>query len=143
MYLPGHFTEERIEVLAELVRRHPFATLVSLDGDGLIAALQVLAVLRTEDKPLSELAHAFDPVPQILQNVKFARGAKPLDSDAVKDAIARAEATLTGSQGRLLVRASGTEPVIRVMAEGDDADKVRAIVAGICDTIDKAARAAS
>jgi len=110
-------------------------------GDGLIAALQVLAVLRASDKPMSEIAHAFDPVPQILQNVKFHKDARPLDNAGVKAAIEKAETLLANADGRLLVRASGTEPVIRVMAEGDDEAKVKSIVAEICATIDAAARA--
>lgn len=104
-------------------------------GDGLIAALQVLAVLKAGDAPLSRLAHAFDPVPQVLQSVKFAKGARPLDDAGVKAAIDRAE-KLLANDGRLLVRASGTEPVIRVMAEGDDETKVRSIVTEICACID-------
>ncbi|MBU6236042.1 MAG: phosphoglucosamine mutase [Alphaproteobacteria bacterium] len=109
-------------------------------GDGLIAALQVLAVMRTENRPMSELAKSFSPVPQILQNVKFAKGIKPLDNASVKSSIETAEKQLT-NDGRLLVRASGTEPVIRVMAEGDDEAKIRGIVNEICATIERAAKA--
>lgn len=108
-------------------------------GDGLMAALQVLAVLKTEGETMSELAHAFDPVPQILQNVKFAKGAKPLDDTSVKKVIEKAEKSLA-NDGRLLVRASGTEPVIRVMAEGDDETKIRGIVSEICETIETATK---
>ena len=110
-------------------------------GDGTIAALQVLAALVESGKPASELLHQFDPVPQLLKNVRFdakASGGKPLDKQAVKDAIAHAETRLSG-RGRLVIRPSGTEPVIRVMAEGDDADEVQQVVDTICDAVRKAA----
>jgi phosphoglucosamine mutase len=103
-------------------------------GDGLIAALQVLAVLKGEGKRMSELARTFDPVPQILESVRFAAGKKPLENDTVKAAIDKAGRDLE-KQGRLLVRASGTEPVIRVMAEGDDEAQVRQAVTDVCDRI--------
>jgi len=102
-------------------------------GDGLIAALQVLAELVTSGKPASELLRLFEPVPQLLKNVRFATGA-PLDDARVKDAIAQAEAALAG-KGRLLIRKSGTEPLIRVMAEGDDAALVHAQVDMVCDAV--------
>ncbi|MFT3998493.1 MAG: phosphoglucosamine mutase [Asticcacaulis sp.] len=95
-------------------------------GDGLIAALQVLAVLVESGRPMSELARQFEPVPQLLKNVRFT-GDNPLNREEVKQAIADGEAMLKGS-GRVLVRPSGTEPLIRVMAEGDDAAQVRAVV---------------
>ena len=110
-------------------------------GDGTIAALQVLAALVESGKPASELLHQFDPVPQLLKNVRFdakASGGKPLDKQAVKDAIAHAETRLSG-RGRLVIRPSGTEPVIRVMAEGDDADEVAQVVDTICEAVRKAA----
>lgn len=103
-------------------------------GDGLVAALQVLAVLKAEGQPLSKLANMFKPVPQVLESVRFTKGAKPLDNAQVKASIEKAEKSF-GSDGRLLVRASGTEPVIRVMAEGDDETKVRKIVADVCASI--------
>jgi phosphoglucosamine mutase len=106
-------------------------------GDGLIAALQVLAELVSTGKPASELLHLFDPVPQLLKNVRFA-GGKPLDAPNVKAAIADAEAELNGS-GRLVIRPSGTEPLIRVMAEGDDAGQVTRLVDMICDAVKEAA----
>ncbi len=102
-------------------------------GDGTIAALRVLASLVREDRPASELLHLFDPVPQLLKNVRY-DGGKPLESDSVKQAIADAEAEL-GSGGRLVIRASGTEPVIRVMAEGDDAAQVERVVDQVCDAV--------
>jgi phosphoglucosamine mutase len=106
-------------------------------GDGTIAALQVLAALVQSGKRASELLHLFDPVPQLLRNVRFA-GGKPLDDARVKAVIAEAEASLAG-KGRLVIRPSGTEPVIRVMAEADDAAEVEAAVAAICDAVREAA----
>jgi phosphoglucosamine mutase len=106
-------------------------------GDGTIAALQVLAALVEAGKPASEVLHRFDPVPQLLKNVRFG-GGKPLENGEVKRVIAQAEAELSGT-GRLVIRPSGTEPVIRVMAEGDDADQVRDVVDRICDSVAKAA----
>ncbi len=102
-------------------------------GDGLMAALQVLAVLVDSGKPMSELARQFDPVPQRLENVRYAAG-KPLESADVKAAIAEAEGLLNGS-GRLLVRPSGTEKLIRVMAEGDDETLVRKAVGQVAAAV--------
>jgi phosphoglucosamine mutase len=106
-------------------------------GDGTIAALQVLAALVQSGKRASELLHLFDPVPQLLRNVRFG-GGKPLDHARVKAVIADAEAQLKG-KGRLVIRPSGTEPVIRVMAEGDDAGEVETVVGAICDAVAEAA----
>jgi phosphoglucosamine mutase len=106
-------------------------------GDGTVAALQVLAALVQSGKRASELLHLFDPVPQLLKNVRFA-GGKPLDDARVKAVIADAEAQLQG-KGRLVIRPSGTEPVIRVMAEGDDASQVEQVVDAICDAVKEAA----
>jgi phosphoglucosamine mutase len=105
-------------------------------GDGTIAALQVLAQLVESGKPASEMLHFFDPVPQLLKNVRFS-GGKPLEHEAVKAVIADAEKELDG-QGRLVIRPSGTEPVIRVMAEGDDARQVEAVVDRICSAVREA-----
>ena len=105
----------------------------STTGDGLIASLQVLAVMKKTDKPVSDLCRVFTPVPQILENVRFSSGA-PLEHDDVKAIIAACEVKL-GNQGRLLIRKSGTEPLIRVMAEGDDAALVQQLVSEIVDTI--------
>lgn len=102
-------------------------------GDGMMAALQVLAVLADSGKPMSELARQFDPVPQLLENVRH-KGGKPLDTAAVKAAIAEGRERLEGS-GRVVVRASGTEPLIRVMAEGDDDALVRAVVRDIAEAV--------
>ena len=106
-------------------------------GDGLVAALQILAELVVTQKPASELLHQFDPVPQLLKNVRFS-GGKPLEEAHVKAAIAEAEAELVG-RGRLVIRPSGTEPLIRVMAEGDDAAQVERLVDMICDAVREAA----
>lgn len=101
---------------------HDYAT----TGDGLMSALQVLAVLVESGRSMSDLARQFEPVPQLLENVRFTSG-KPLQDAGVKAAIAAAEARLDGA-GRLLVRPSGTEKLIRVMAEGDDAALVKSVV---------------
>lgn len=106
-------------------------------GDGTVAALRVLASLVRAGKPASELMHMFDPVPQLLKNVRYEGGA-PLQADSVKKVIAQAEAELAG-KGRLVIRPSGTEPVIRVMAEGDDEAQVEAVVDRICDAVKDAA----
>ncbi len=105
-------------------------------GDGTIAGLQVLAALVKSGKRASELLHLFDPVPQLLRNVRFA-GGKPLENAKVQAVIAAAEAQLAG-KGRLVIRPSGTEPVIRVMAEGDDAGEVEAVVDAICAAVQEA-----
>ena len=111
-------------------------------GDGTIAALQVLAALVQSGKRASELLHLFDPVPQLLRNVSFSGDQKsrggPLEDARVKSAIADAEASLAG-KGRLVIRPSGTEPVIRVMAEGDDEGQVEAAVSSICAAVEDAA----
>jgi phosphoglucosamine mutase len=102
-------------------------------GDGLLAALQVLAVLVEGGKPMSQLGRQFETVPQVLKNVKYT-GKSPLDNAAVQQAIKDGEAQLSGS-GRVLVRPSGTEPLIRVMAEGDDEKQVKAVVAQIAEAM--------
>jgi phosphoglucosamine mutase len=106
-------------------------------GDGLVAALQVLAVLATEGQKASEAAHLYEPLPQVLENVRFKKG-MPLDDARVKKCIEAGNARLNGS-GRILVRKSGTEPVIRVMAEGDDEKLVRQVVRDIAQTIEEVA----
>ena len=106
-------------------------------GDGCIAALQVLGALVQSGKRASELLHLFDPVPQLLKNVRYA-GGKPLETASVQQAIAQAEAALSG-KGRLVIRASGTEPVIRVMAEGDNEAQVAQVVNDICAAVAEAA----
>lgn len=107
-------------------------------GDGLLAALQVLAVLVESQRPASEVCRVFQPLPQQLKNVRFS-GASPLRLDHVRREIAAAEARLAGL-GRLLIRESGTEPLVRVMAEGEDEALVLDVVDGLCATIAEAAR---
>jgi len=106
-------------------------------GDGFVAALQVLSVIKGHNKPVSEICHRFEPLPQILKNVKYKTG-KPLENAQVKSAIASAEEKL-GRTGRLIIRASGTEPVIRVMGEGDNRDVVEAAVDGVVEALGRAA----
>jgi phosphoglucosamine mutase len=106
-------------------------------GDGTVAALRVLASLVRSGKPASELLHVFEPVPQLLKNVRY-EGGKPLENDSVKAVIAAAEAELEG-KGRLVIRPSGTEPVIRVIAEGDDQAQVERVVDAICEAVRAAA----
>jgi phosphoglucosamine mutase len=106
-------------------------------GDALIAALQVLAVVAEKQKPVSEVCRVFDPVPQLLRNVRI-NGGFPLEDDSVKCAIRDAEAEL-GKSGRLVIRPSGTEPVIRVMAEGDDPAMVGTVVDSLVGAIERAA----
>ncbi|TWF54991.1 phosphoglucosamine mutase [Neorhizobium alkalisoli] len=102
-------------------------------GDGLVAALQILARAKRLGKPVSEVCRRFEPVPQLLKNVRFS-GGKPLEDAVVQQAIADAEAELA-TKGRLVIRPSGTEPLIRVMAEGDDRAQVERIVDGLVDVI--------
>jgi len=106
-------------------------------GDGLVAALQILAEVKRSGAPAGEVLHRFEPLPQLLKNVRFG-GGKPLDDESVKAVIVQAEAELAG-KGRLVIRPSGTEPVIRVMAEGDDLGQVERVVDRICDAVRKAA----
>jgi phosphoglucosamine mutase len=110
----------------------------STTGDGLVAALQVLEVVRRSGRPVSEVCRRFEPVPQVLKNVRI--GAASLESDGVKLAIASGEDRLAGI-GRLLIRPSGTEPVVRVMAEGDDPALVEAVVGDIVEALGSSARA--
>jgi phosphoglucosamine mutase len=102
-------------------------------GDGLVAGLQVLAALVESGKPASEVLHMFEPVPQLLKNVRFG-GGQPLEAAGVKEAIAGAESEL-GDRGRLVIRKSGTEPLIRVMAEGDDPAMIERLVDRICEAV--------
>jgi len=108
-------------------------------GDGLIAGLQYLAVLIEQDMPVSQCSRRFQPVPQTLRNVAIANGARPLDDAGVQKAIASADKRL-GSRGRLLVRPSGTEPLVRVMVEADDQALVGAIIDEVAGVIEGAAR---
>lgn len=115
---------------------HIIMTDYATTGDGLLSTLQVLAVLKKLGRRMSEIAHKFDPLPQLLENVRYKRGSNPLETPEVAEAIKAAEASLSG--GRIVVRPSGTEPVIRVMAEGDDEAKVKAAIKQIIETIDQA-----
>ena len=126
--------------VVEHMRRHGFnvggeqsghivLTDFSTTGDGLVSALQVLAVVIAQEKPVSEVCQQFERVPQLLQNVRYSDG-QPLERQDVIEAIAEGEDRL-GKKGRLVIRASGTEPVIRVMAEGDDKELVSEIVSEI------------
>jgi phosphoglucosamine mutase len=99
-------------------------------GDGLIAALQFLSAMAVTGKRASELAQVFEPYPQVLTNVRFRRGTTPLDEVSVRDAITSGEAQLNG-RGRLVIRKSGTEPVVRIMGECDDPDLLRSVVGSI------------
>ena len=105
----------------------------STTGDGLVAALQVLSVVRQQDRPVSEICQRFTALPQVLKNVRVS-GGDPLGQDIVVRAIAEGEKRL-GKGGRLVIRPSGTEPVIRVMGEGDDLVKVDSVVDMICDAL--------
>ncbi|WP_342143837.1 phosphoglucosamine mutase, partial [Methylobacterium fujisawaense] len=102
-------------------------------GDGLVAALQLLSVVQRQNRPVSEVCHCFDPLPQILKNVRY-RSGEPLRQDSVVSAIEHARERL-GNAGRLVIRPSGTEPVIRVMAEGDDRGLVNAVVDEVVDAV--------
>jgi len=106
-------------------------------GDGLIAALQVLAQVAAEGRPVSEVCHRFDPVPQVKKNVRY-NGVQPLDLDRVQKVITDAQGRL-GPAGRLVIRASGTEPVIRIMGEGDNSDLVESVVQDIAGAVANAA----
>ncbi|HSF94954.1 MAG TPA: phosphoglucosamine mutase, partial [Thermohalobaculum sp.] len=106
-------------------------------GDGLMAALQVLSVLVAEGRPASELCRMFEPYPQKLRSIRFAAAARPLEDDGVKAAISAGEARLAG--GRLLIRKSGTEPLIRVMGEAEDPALLEQVVDDICAAVERVA----
>jgi phosphoglucosamine mutase len=106
-------------------------------GDGFVAALQVLAVVKKHGRPVSEVCHRFDPLPQVMKNVRYHEG-KPLEDAKVKTAIEDAVQRIDG-QGRLVIRASGTEPVIRVMAEGENSIFIEEIVDGVVAALNRAA----
>ncbi|WP_238313240.1 phosphoglucosamine mutase [Methylobacterium crusticola] len=107
-------------------------------GDGLVAALQLLSVVQRQQRPVSEVCHCFDPLPQVLKNVRYGAGGEPLRQDSVVTAIEGARQRL-GNAGRLVIRPSGTEPVIRVMAEGDDRDLVVRVVDDVVEALRKVA----
>ncbi len=116
---------------------HIVMTDYATTGDGLLAGLQFLAEMVRRDAKASELAKSFDPVPQLLKNVRYSVGQAPLDLEPVKAAIAQAEADLVGT-GRLLIRKSGTEPLIRVMAECEDESLLNATVDGVVAAVEAA-----
>ena len=117
---------------------HIVMTDYATTGDGLIAALQFLRAMVETGKKASELTQVFDPVPQILRNVRFAKGKLPLETDCVQAAIADGEKRL-GTTGRLLIRKSGTEPLIRVMGEAEDEALLDAIITSICEAVESVA----
>lgn len=116
---------------------HIILTDYATTGDGLVAGLQVLARLVADGRPASEALRLFEPLPQVLRSVKYSGGA-PLETESVRSAIAAGEARLNGS-GRLVIRKSGTEPVVRVMAEGEDPALVNAVVDEVCEAVRLAA----
>jgi phosphoglucosamine mutase len=119
---------------------HVILTDYCTTGDGLVAALQLMAIVKRESKPVSQVCRRFEPVPQILKNVKFKTG-KPLEETSVIRAIEAGREKL-GNTGRLVIRASGTEPVIRVMGESDNLDIVARVVDDVCDALAASAQAA-
>jgi phosphoglucosamine mutase len=116
---------------------HIVMTDYATTGDGLMAGLQFLSELARTGRKASELINVFEPVPQMLKNVRYALGQTPLEDANVQKAIAGAEKELIG-KGRLLIRKSGTEPLIRVMAECEDADLLEKVVDGIVDEVARA-----
>jgi phosphoglucosamine mutase len=134
-YVVEHMREHGFNVGGEQ-SGHLVLSDFSTTGDGLIAALQVLAVLAESGQKASEATHLFEPLPQILRNVRYRAGAKPLESQEVASAIQDGEARLA-NKGRLLIRKSGTEPLIRVMAEGDDEKLVKTVVGDIVKVLEK------
>ncbi len=134
-YVSEHMREHGYNVGGEQ-SGHIILSDFTTTGDGLIAALQVLAVIRRDGRPASEVCHCFEPVPQVMKNFRF-KGGVPLENDNVKRAIAEAEVRLNG--GRLVIRPSGTEPVIRVMGEGDNPDLLESVVNDIVEVLGRAA----
>jgi phosphoglucosamine mutase len=110
----------------------------STTGDGLVTALQLLSVVAQSGRPVSEICNRFEPLPQILKSVRYKNGGQPLDNVAVRRAIDSGKSKL-GKSGRLVIRPSGTEPVIRVMAEGDDEKLVKTVVSEIVHALTDAA----
>ena len=114
---------------------HIIMTDFATTGDGLLAALQILAVMRRQDRPMSEFGRVFQPLPQRLQNCRL-NGGRPLEEAAVRACIEAAEARLSG-RGRMLVRPSGTEPLIRVMVEADDEVLLQGVLDEVIGTIER------
>ena len=128
-YVLEHMREHGFNVGGEQ-SGHIILSDFSTTGDGLVAALQVLAVVKRRDKPVSEVCHRFEPLPQVLKNVRFV-DRRTLAQDSVTRAIEAGREKL-GSSGRLVIRPSGTEPVVRVMGEADDRVLVEAVVDDVC-----------
>jgi phosphoglucosamine mutase len=135
-YVLDHMREHGYNVGGEQ-SGHIILTDYTTTGDGFVAALQVLAVVKKLERRVSEVCHRFDPLPQVLKNVRYKSG-KPLENAKVRNAIKDGERRLNG-HGRLVIRPSGTEPVIRVMGEGDDKVLVEAVVDGIVDALSRVA----
>jgi phosphoglucosamine mutase len=133
-YILDHMREHGFNVGGE-PSGHIILSDYTTTGDGFVAALQVLAVVKRRDRPVSEVCHRFEPLPQVLKNVRYKSG-KPLDNAKVRSAIKAGERRLNG-HGRLIVRPSGTEPVIRVMGEGDDQILVEQVVDGIVEALNR------
>jgi phosphoglucosamine mutase len=131
-YVVEHMRQHGLNVGGEQ-SGHIILSDFSTTGDGLVSALQVLACIKRTGRPASEVCRKFEPVPQMLKNVRFS-GDKPLESAPVKAVIEDARNRL-GDGGRLVIRASGTEPLIRVMAEADDRSLVEAVVDDIVGII--------
>lgn len=121
---------------------HIVMTDYATTGDGLLAGLQFLAAMVETGKPASSLLRQFEPVPQLLRNVRYETGQTPLDAETVKAEIVAAEVRLNG-QGRLLIRKSGTEPLIRVMAECTDPELLEDVVGGIVEAVEQATEASN
>ena len=135
-YVLEHMREHGYNVGGE-ASGHIILSDYATTGDGLVAALQVLAVVKRRDQPVSKICHRFEALPQVMKNVHYKNG-KPLENAKVRSAIKHAEQRLNG-HGRLIVRPSGTEPVIRVMGEGDDKLLIEEVVDGIVDALTHAA----
>ncbi|MFV3127825.1 phosphoglucosamine mutase [Niveispirillum sp. KHB5.9] len=134
-YVVEHMREHGFNVGGEQ-SGHVVLSDFATTGDGLLAALQVLACIRQSGRPASEVLRVFQPLPQLLKNVRYdaTTGIRPLDADSVQAAIRAGEEKLAGV-GRVLIRKSGTEPLIRVMAEGEDDALVTRVVDDICDAV--------
>ncbi|KAB2885617.1 MAG: phosphoglucosamine mutase [Pseudorhodoplanes sp.] len=135
-YVLEHMRAQRFNVGGE-PSGHIILSDYTTTGDGLVAALQILAVVKKQSRPVSEVCRRFEPLPQVLKNVRYKKG-KPLEDAKVQSVITSAERRLNG-HGRLVIRPSGTESVIRVMGEGDDPVLVEEIVDGIVDALTQAA----
>jgi phosphoglucosamine mutase len=135
-YVVGHMRQHGYNVGGEQ-SGHIVLSDFSTTGDGLVTALQLLSVVAQSGKPVSEICNRFEPLPQVLKNVRYKSG-QPLDNVGVQRAINDGKSKL-GKSGRLVIRPSGTEPVIRVMAEGDDEKLVKTVVSDIVHALTDAA----